>query len=99
MARILNNTAAPVSLSGYVIPAGQGSMAFNGFTCTAPGVLVTTNDVIRGDWGRACGGLIAAGLLAVELDPEGEDGLPIAPVAEPAVAAELPAEEPAPKKK
>ena len=92
MARILNNTPAPINILGYVIPAGSGDTAFNGFTCTVPGVLVTTNDMIRGDWGRACGGLISAGLLAVEMDPEGEDGLPIPPVA-------APAEGPAPKKK
>ena len=73
MAQITNPTVRPVLLpSGHVIPAATGNWTEDGFRCTAPGTLSTSNDVLRGDNAFVMRGPVAAGMMAVAYDPDPE---------------------------
>lgn len=73
MATILNRDPWAKSLpSGHVIPAATGKWSEDGFVCTAPGALTTSNDVLRGDNATVLRGPAASGALSVGFDPDPE---------------------------
>ena len=58
MAKITNHDVLPLTLPSKHVIAGRG------------GVLVTTNDVLRGDSAPMLGGLSLSGAVTLEFDPE-----------------------------
>ena len=58
MAKITNHEVLPLTLPSKHVIAGRG------------GVLVTTNDVLRGDSAPMLTGLSLSGAITVEFDPE-----------------------------
>lgn len=86
MATITNRNFQAVELpSGHVVPAAQCTWAENtGYVCIMPGVLITSNEVLRSDSAAVLRGPVASGALVVEYDSDppvsdaaGED--PLAP--------------------
>ncbi len=72
MATITNPNRGDIALpSGHVVPGATGYWSDDGFVCTAPGVLTTTNDVLHGDDDMVLRGPVASGALTVVYDADG----------------------------
>lgn len=73
MATITNPNRGDVVLpSGHIVPGATGKWSEDGFVCTVPGVLTTTNDVLRGDDAVVLHGPVASGALTVVYDQDAE---------------------------
>lgn len=71
MAQITNNERFPVTLpSGHVVPGATGTWDEFEFIVTSPGLLKTTNDVLRGDNAIRVRMMISSGSVATyDADP------------------------------
>lgn len=72
MAKVFNNERFPITLpTGHIVPGATGTWEGFEFVVTSPGVLETTNDVLRGDNATRVKMMVAAG-SAVEYDDDPE---------------------------